>query len=233
MTAAPVASALVGSEGGEVLSSSGSAGHYVQFYEDDSFLFEAVADFLGAGLRAHEPAIVIATESHRAGIRRTLEARAIDVDRQIAGGHLTLLDAGATLSLFMRDGMPDRTLFRGAIGPVIDAGRRSGERVRVYGEMVDVLWHAGNSQAALRLEDLWNELAQTHAFALLCVYVMGNFYGASHWADVARICGAHTHVLPAESYQPGPDSDERRRQITLLQQRARALENEIDERREL
>ena len=39
-------------------------------------------------------------------------------------------------------------------------------------------------------------------------------------------------MRPAESYWPG-DSDERRRQITVLQQRARALENEITERRQL
>ena len=134
----------------------------MQFYEDESFLFEVVADFLEAGVQAREPAIVIATESHRAGFWRALEARDVDVERESAGGHLTLLDAGATLSLFMRDGMPDRTLFRGAIAPVIEAGKRSGERVRAYGEMVDVLWRAGNSQAALRLEQLWNELAETH-----------------------------------------------------------------------
>jgi len=232
MTAALVAGAYEGSEGGEVVSP-GSARHYVQFYEDDSFLFEVVADFLEAGVQAREPAIVIATESHRAGFSRALKARAVDVDRESAGGHLTLLDAGATLSLFMRDGMPDRTLFRGAVGPVIEAGRRSGERVRAYGEMVDVLWRAGNPQAALRLEQLWNELAETHSFSLLCAYVMGNFYRASHHIDVERICDAHTHVSPAESYQPDVDSDDRRRQITLLQQRARALENEIAERRQL
>ena len=232
MTAAPVAGAFVGPEGREAVPSS-SARHYVQFYEDDTFLYEVVADFLEAGVQAREPAIVIATESHRAGFWRALKARNVDVDREIAAGNLTLLDAGATLSLFMRNGMPDRTLFRGAIGSVIEAGRRSGERVRAYGEMVDLLWRGGNSQAALQLEQLWNELAQTHTFSLLCAYVMGNFYRASHQGDIERVCDAHTHVAPAESYRAGADSDDRRRQIAVLQQRARALENEIDERRQL
>ena len=98
MTAAPFEGALAGSEGGEVVSSSSSAGHYVQFYEDERFLFEAVADFLEAGVQAREPAVVIATEIHRAGFRRALAARHVDVDRESAGGHLTLLDAGATLA---------------------------------------------------------------------------------------------------------------------------------------
>ncbi len=232
MTAAPVAGAFAESEGREVVSS-GPARHCVQFYEDETFLYEVVADFLETGVQAREPAIVIATESHRAGFWSALKARNVDVDRESAGGNLTLLDAGATLSLFMREGMPDRTLFRSAIGPVIDAGKRGGERVRAYGEMVDVLWRAGNSQAALRLEALWNELAETHEFSLLCAYVMGNFYRASHQADIERICDVHTHVGPAESYQAGADADDRRRQIAVLQQRARALENEIEERRKL
>ena len=44
-----------------MVSSSGSARHYVQFYEDESFLYEVVADFLETGVQAREPAIVIAT----------------------------------------------------------------------------------------------------------------------------------------------------------------------------
>jgi hypothetical protein len=42
-----------------------------------------------------------------------------------------------------------------------------------------------------------------------------------------------TPVGPAESYHTGADSGDRRRQIAVLQQRARALENEIDQRRQL
>ena len=45
-----------------------------------------------------------------------------------------------------------------------------------YGEMVDVLWKAGQDVAAIRLEMLWNKLAAMHDFALLCGYAMGNFY---------------------------------------------------------
>lgn len=233
MTVAPVAGPFSGAEGDEAVSTTSSSGHYVQFYEDDEFLYEIVADFLEVGMLAGEPAIVIATESHRAGFSRALELRKVDIEGAHASGQLTMLDAHATLSLFMRDGMPDRSLFRSAIGPVIEAGRRSGERIRAYGEMVDVLWRAGNPQAALRLEGLWNELGQAQSFSLLCAYVMGNFYKASDQADVVRICDAHAHVLPAETYRPTADDGERGRQIALLQQRARALENEVDQRRQL
>jgi hypothetical protein len=44
---------------------------------------------------------------------------------------------------------------------------------------------------AVRLETLWNQLAQSHAFGLLCGYSMGHFYkDAAH----QEICRLHTHV---------------------------------------
>jgi signal transduction histidine kinase len=219
--------------GAEVVTIGGAPGHYVQFYEDDGFLYETVADFLEAGVLAREAAIVIAGPGHRDGFCRALLARGVDVDRASVDGRLTLLDAAATLSLFMRDGMPDRALFLDAIGTAIETGKRTGVRVRAYGEMVDLLWRGGNPAAALRLEQLWNELAETHRFSLLCAYPMGNFDRASHGNDVARICDHHTAVAPDPSYRPGADPAARSREIALLRQRARALEHEVAEGRRL
>ena len=39
--------------------------HAVQFYDEDGFLTQAVAQYLSAGLRAGDRVIVIATEAHR------------------------------------------------------------------------------------------------------------------------------------------------------------------------
>ena len=58
--------------------------------------------------------------------------------------------------------------------------------------MVDVLWKAGQHVAAIRLEMLWNKLAMTHDFALLCGYAMGNFYKD---ASLAKIHDQHSHVV--------------------------------------
>ena len=58
--------------------------------------------------------------------------------------------------------------------------------------MVDVLWKAGQTVAACRLEALWNALANTHAFSLLCGYAMDNFYKD---AAVDEICSHHSHVV--------------------------------------
>jgi hypothetical protein len=58
--------------------------------------------------------------------------------------------------------------------------------------MVDVLWQAGQTAAAIRLEMLWNQLAQTHSFALLCGYSMGHFYKDVGQQEVRQ---QHTHLV--------------------------------------
>ncbi len=43
----------------------GASDHIVQFYEDDAFLCDTVARFIGAGLAAGDAVVIIATDLHR------------------------------------------------------------------------------------------------------------------------------------------------------------------------
>jgi hypothetical protein len=117
-------------------------------------------------------------------------------------GDLMMVDAEATLSQFMVGGMPDPTRFRAAVVPLLQQAcrGRTGCVVRAYGEMVDVLWKAGHTVAAVRLETLWNQLAHSQSFALLCGYSMGHFF-----KDAAQqeICDLHTHVVSEPSDSVG------------------------------
>jgi signal transduction histidine kinase len=209
--------------------------HIVQFYEHEDFLYDNVAHFLAAGLKVNEPVIVIATEAHRTGFVTRLKLHGIDVAAAIASNQLVLLDAQETLDRFMVDGAPNGDRFRDAIVPVIEQVRRGrdGQRVRAYGEMVDLLWRAGNRQAAIRLEELWNDLGTEHTFSLLCAYVMGNFYRSDDADPFHHVCNTHTHVLPTESMSRLATSEARSRELMLLQQRAASLENEVAHRKEL
>ena len=80
-----------------------------------------------------------------------------------------MVDAAEMLSRFMHDGMPDTKMFTDAMIPVIEQACRGRKDcvIRADGEMVNVLWQAGQTVAAIRLEMLWNQLAQTHSFVLL------------------------------------------------------------------
>ena len=175
--------------------------HIVQFYDDDAFLAKTVAKFVGAGFAADQPAIIIATPEHRDLITDRLGDHGIDISRSRRAGNLTMLDARDTLDQFMINGSPDRERFRHAMGQALRASRRrEGSVTRAYGEMVDLLWKDGNTAGAIRLEDLWNELAGTYEFSLLCAYAMGNFYKATDGPAFHAICRQHSHVRPTERY---------------------------------
>lgn len=169
--------------------------HAVQFYDEESHLFASVAKFVSEGLVSGQPAVILATAAHRSAIVEELKTRFINVDEARRLGDLVLLDAEETLATFMVGDMPDAALFKDNVGQMLLQTVRGRERVaiRAYGEMVDVLWKQGHPKAAVCLEVLWNDLARTHRFSLLCGYAMRNFHKQT--AGYNEICEQHTHVL--------------------------------------
>jgi hypothetical protein len=103
---------------------------------------------------------------------------------------LVLLDAADTLSSFMANAKLDARAFNDSLCAVIAraARGRTDCTVRIYGQMVDILWKEGKRDLAIRLEMLWNQLANTQRFSLLCGYAVGPFYKDAHVRDV---CPAH------------------------------------------
>ena len=200
--------------------------HAVQFYEGEAFLVERVAEFLTDGTREGEPCVVIATPEHNASFVARLQAQGANADA------VTFLDARALLDEFLDHGMPHPERFVRVMDGVFGKLTGTSQRIRAYGEMVDLLWRDGQPEAAVRLEELWNELSGRHAFSLLCAYPMRNFYKESDGALFDAVCAAHHIVRPTEgSVVEGIDARDRR--IALLEQRAAALEMEVAHRKQL
>ena len=172
--------------------------HGVHFYEDDASLCRKVATFLGQGLVVGDPAVVLVTPSHREQIVAELGRQHVDVRSVERSGALVFLDASDTLGVCMVNGTPDAELFSAYMGMVLSQLGRIKPRatIRAYGEMVDVLWKAGETEAAVRLEVLWNALAATYRFSLLCGYAMGHFYKEPE--AFARVCAQHSDVLSSD-----------------------------------
>ena len=157
--------------------------------------------FFSDGIAVGQPALVIATPSHSARIIAGLKSGGLDVNELRRTGELNVFDAQKMLSSFMVGGTPDPLLFKSNMGDVIErlCVDRNPCPIRAYGEMVDVLWQAGNADGAIRLEILWNQLASTYEFSLLCGYAVGHFYKETSGSGVSRIvCNCYTshHVLP-------------------------------------
>jgi signal transduction histidine kinase/CheY-like chemotaxis protein len=208
--------------------------HAVQFYENDESIGSVLATMMGDALRHGAPVVIVATEPRRLDFCARLESQGVNVGAARTSAQLALHDAHEVLATFMVDGSPDRDRFGAEVGRIIERAKsaRPRARLRVYGEMVDVLWKEGNPEAAIRLEELWNELGHLHNFSLLCAYDMQNFRDASHAEAFARVCHNHTHVIPAESYSRDSSLEDSMRQVAVLQQQAAALARELDERRQ-
>ncbi len=206
------------------------AEHIVQFYQDDKFLIDAVSGFVGSALAAGDAALLIATGAHREGVELVLKKRGLEIGQAARQGRFITLDATDTLSKFMVDGLPDAQRFEAVIGnPLAQAASsvaRERRRVVAFGEMVNVLWATGNYDAALRLEQLWNRLAEQHSFSLLCAYPIAGFNSSKHTDAFLKICAEHSAVFPSESFPVRSRAEDQLRSVSLLQQQAAALQNE-------
>ena len=184
----------------ELLREPAGGNHFVQVYTDEAFLLEALAEYVGTGLRRGEAAIVIARRLHQAALVRELEMNGVAAGKAAQRGQLVLLDAEAALERFTAEGMPDWQSFHALIGGIIAKARLDYPAVRAYGEMVDVLWRRGERDAALRLEEFWNDLARLQTFSLLCAYKLDNLDGSAYRGALECICKAHTHLIPTHDY---------------------------------
>jgi signal transduction histidine kinase len=203
-------------------------GHAVQFYTDDSFLLDELGRFIGTALTAGKAAIVIATKDHRQGIEQRLAARGLDMSRAIAQERYIPLDAAETLSKFMLGDCPEAGCFAEIVGGLIAragvAAEGDGPRVVAFGEMVALLWEHGSNEAAIRLEQLWSDLARTHSFSLRCAYPMASFHREEHGELFLKICAQHSAVIPADSYTVLGSEEERLRKIAHWQQKEEVFE---------
>lgn len=208
--------------------------HIVQFYEDDAFVAEVVAQYAAAGLQRGEPVLAVMTGAHQQELLRRLGEEGVDVAAAAAQGRLVLREARQTLARILVGGVPDWAAVQAVVGGALadcGAAGRDG-RVRAYGEMVDLLWSDGRGEAAVQLEAMWNALGRSHAFSLLCTYDMRKFDREAHAAPLGRVCDLHSHVLPTERWAQLDDAEAQLREVAALQQRARALETEIAQRKE-
>jgi len=104
----------------------------------------------------------------------------------------------------MVEGKPDWSRFQRVIEEALRNARNrvANAAICAYGEMVGVLWEAGQTSAAVQLEEYWNKLLHRGGITLFCGYpidVFANDFQRTRIHDVLR---AHSHVMPTS-----PNSD--------------------------
>jgi DcmR-like sensory protein len=173
--------------------------HAVQVYDQFDELLQSVVRYLGAGFAIGAPAVVIATDEHWRHFARELESRGWEPAVLEAQGLLVYREAEETLDALMDDDQPSAERFEETVGVLIEevAARFPGQTIRAFGEMVDVLRRRGENQGAVALEELWNQLARSRPFALLCGYRLDIFDIDVQTAALPDVFRTHTHARPS------------------------------------
>lgn len=173
----------------------GTGEHVVQFYDSESDLAHAVGRYLARALHAGDASIVIATPAHRAAFAAELATAGVDLGKVERERTIVWLDATELLSRLMPEGRIDADAFRSVVGDIVRELSRSGRAIRAYGEMVDLLWEAGDVLDAIELEKLWNELARELQFSLWCAYHGHSLAVHEHADELHEVCDLHTAVF--------------------------------------
>lgn len=220
-----------------VANSSAAHPHTVQFYRNDSFLIEQLSQFITPAIKAGSAVLLIATKAHRDALYADVRKCGPDFALAVAKRRFLLLDAEETLARFMVKGQPDPVLFERIVGDrlmqVASAAEGPNPQTFAFGEMVACLWSSGKREAALRLEVLWNQLAEKYAFQLLCAYPLHLFSHPQDQDDLQRICALHTHVIPPERNWRSAGLHDRLHSVLAQMQKSRSLDRETRERKKL
>lgn len=169
-------------------------GHLVYPHTSDAHLAEAVGLFASTGLRQGEAVILIMAANHCQPIRERLEREGINLQELETSGQLVCGKAEELLSTFVFDGIIDEHRFKTIFGAMIEKAKTfNGKRrpVRVFGEMVDLLWKS-DPQITQRIEELWNEVIEVHSVPLLCAYSLA---GTKPSAFPEALMTCHSHAV--------------------------------------
>lgn len=167
--------------------------HLVQIYEHDDLFLDTLESFVGAGLRAGEGVIVIATEAHLQALEVHLRLGDIDVDAARSSDRYIPVNAEELIARMVFRGGPDDYLFKQSVTALLARARGEGRRVRAFGEMAALLWARGQNGATVRLEHLWNGILESEAFSLFCAYPKSGFTEDAN-TSIQELCAMHTKV---------------------------------------
>ena len=174
--------------------------HVLQVYETEEILIEAFAGFIGSGIHIGDCCIVVATEAHLAALNDRLMGQGINAVEAVADGRLIQVNVEELLSKFMVDDQVDEKLFEQAINPVFEKCRNTKRVVRACGEVAPTLAGRGNWVAALRVEQLWEELHHKEKFSLFCAYSK-NVFNKGIQAKLNHICAQHSKMIAGNEKQ--------------------------------
>ena len=193
-----VSSSIKGFESTDTAGAKAPHRHELLMFSDDTVLLDSFTRFIAAALKADNAAIALVTKSHQESLRQRLKAEGVDTDDAIQQGTFILLDVADTLATLLVDGSPDPVRFledfSGLIKEAAKAAKAEQPRVAFCGECLGRLWAEGKTDAAIRLEQVCDELIKTHEVDILCAYPLRSFHDEEDEHIFQSICAEHSAV---------------------------------------
>jgi hypothetical protein len=154
-----------------------------------------VGQYLAGAVNSGSVAIVVATPAHTQAFEQHLAGAGVDVAAARRAGTYITVDADDAVRQFVVGGRVDAARFDQVIGRLVRKAVASGRPVRAYGEMVALLWEAGQVNTALELETQWNVLARELPFSLYCAYHEDTVAGDIHRESLEHVYRLHEAVI--------------------------------------
>lgn len=172
--------------------------HFAQLHRDREVLTESAVSFLEAGLRHGNSLLIVAPTQRVEQLFDRLSTAKFHPKSLLDSGQLAVMDSTPIIERLVSNGQAEWARFRGVLGPVLARLAPHGHGTRIYGEIADVLWQAGETDAAIRLEDLWNALAAAYTFSLFCGYGMDTHCENAYAGPLEELGRTHSDILGSQ-----------------------------------
>ena len=169
--------------------------HGLVFCSSDAVLVAAFSRFIAGALDRGNAVIVLVTDPHERSLQRSLQAAQVDIALAIRQQRYVTVSITELLAKVIVGGCPDPTRFVNAAEELLtEVARRAGQHAEIAacGECSPTLWANGHVEAAIQLEQLWDDMAESRQMDILCAYPLAA--RDESVASVRRLCAEHTAV---------------------------------------
>jgi len=172
--------------------------HEAVYYSSDELLLEHWASIAEDALKAGATFILVGSDARRSRLDAMLEARGLNIARAVRDGRYVSASVPEVVSKWMVDGLLDETRFWTAATSIMLAASRAStadpSQVVACGECAPSLCAQGDGEAAIRLEELWEEVAATYHLDVFCSYTADSCRCDDADDLISRIRETHTAI---------------------------------------
>lgn len=149
--------------------------HLVQFYENERVFIETLEGFAGSGFLTGESVVVVATPAHLLALNSRLKNQGFQLEALISKQQYIPVDAEQLLQKLLPKTKLVKNLLSEFTSGILCTASRNGRKLRIFGEMVALLWASGRSKEAIELEHFWCDFLEEHEVSVYCAYPESGF----------------------------------------------------------